>query len=38
MLKKGMTAYFADKNYMECKSMTDIIELNIKNIIRQVKL
>jgi len=38
MLKKGMAAYFADTNYMECKSMTDIIELNIKNIIRQVKL
>lgn len=37
-LKKGMTSYFADPEYMECKSMTDIIELNIKNIIRQVKL
>lgn len=37
-LKKGMAAYFADEHYLECKSMTDIIELNIKNIIRQVKL
>jgi hypothetical protein len=38
MLKTGISAYFGDKNYMECKSMTDIIELNIKNIIRQVKM
>lgn len=37
-LKKGMAAHFADENYLECRTMTDIIELNIKNIIRQVKL
>lgn len=37
-LKKGMAAHFADEKYLECKTMTDIIELNIKNIIRQVKL
>ncbi len=37
-LKTGMAAHFEDKNYLECKTMTDIIELNIKNIIRQVKL
>ena len=38
MLRNGMSAYFSDTNYLECKTMTDIIELNIKNIIRQVKL
>ncbi|AOM78691.1 hypothetical protein [Pedobacter steynii] len=38
MLKAGMAAHFADENYLECKTMTDIIELNVKNIIRQVKL
>lgn len=38
MLKTGIADYFADQHYLECKSMTDIIELNIKNIIRQVKL
>ena len=37
-LKTGMAAYFKDENYLECQTMTDIIELNIKNIIRQVKL
>ena len=37
-LKTGMADYLADQQYLECKSMTDIIELNIKNIIRQVKL
>jgi len=38
MLRNGMSAYFSDTNYLECKTMTDIIELNIKNIIRHVKL
>jgi hypothetical protein len=37
-LKNGMAEYFSDQQYLECKTMTDIIELNIKNIIRQVKL
>ncbi|RQO74862.1 hypothetical protein DBR43_05635 [Pedobacter sp. KBW06] len=37
-LKIGMAEHFADPNYLECKTMTDIIELNVKNIIRQVKL
>ncbi len=37
-LKTGMAAHFNDENYLDCKTMTDIIELNIKNIIRQVKL
>jgi hypothetical protein len=38
LLKQGMSDYFKDSNYLRCKTMTDIIELNIKNIIRQVKL
>lgn len=38
MLKQGMASHFADAHYLECSNMTDIIELNIKNIIRQVKL
>ncbi|WP_432713719.1 hypothetical protein [Pedobacter sp.] len=37
-LKKGMASHFVDDQYLECKTMTDMIELNIKNIIRQVKL
>lgn len=37
-LKAGMADYFSDQQYLESKTMTDIIELNIKNIIRQVKL
>lgn len=37
-LKEGLAAHFADENYLDCKTMTDMIELNIKNIIRQVKL
>lgn len=37
-LRTGMAEYFADEKYNDCKSMTDIIELNVKNIIRQVKL
>ncbi len=37
-LKTGMSEYFNDIKYVDCKTMTDIIELNVKNIIRQVKL
>jgi len=37
-LKEGMYAHFNDPLYLECNTMTDIIEMNIKNIIRQVKL
>ncbi|WGQ11648.1 hypothetical protein QG516_08280 [Pedobacter gandavensis] len=37
-LKLGMAAHFEDEHYLECETMTDIIELNVKNIIRQVKL
>ena len=37
-LKESMATYYQDANYRSCRNMTDIIELNIKNIIRQVKL
>lgn len=37
-LKNGMAKHFEDKDYLECQTMTDLVELNIKNIIRQVKL
>ncbi|WP_025762178.1 hypothetical protein [Dyadobacter tibetensis] len=35
-LRNGLAAYCQDANYFRCDSMTDIIELNIKNVIRQV--
>ncbi|PST84016.1 hypothetical protein C7T94_04565 [Pedobacter yulinensis] len=38
MLKNAMASHFEDPNYLQCVTMTDMIELNIKNIIRQVKL
>ena len=37
-LKKSMAVYYKNPAYEDCKNMTDIIELNLKNIIRQVKL
>lgn len=37
-LKNGLAIHFDDRDYLECKTMTDMVELNIKNIIRQVKL
>ncbi|QRR03807.1 hypothetical protein [Dyadobacter sandarakinus] len=35
-LRDGLAAYYADQNYSKCESMTEIVELNIKNVIRQV--
>lgn len=37
-LKTSLADFFNDMNYLACKTMTDIVELNIKNVIRQVKL
>ena len=37
-LKEDMANYYDDPTYRSCENMTDIVELNIKNIIRQVKL
>jgi len=37
-LKEGYGAFYNNTTYLDCKSMTDIVELNVKNVIRQVKL
>ncbi|HWK56867.1 MAG TPA: hypothetical protein VNQ80_06005 [Parapedobacter sp.] len=37
-LRAGYAAYYENNQYLKCRTMTDIIELNIKNVIRQVKL
>lgn len=37
-LKEGLAEYFKDDNYYRCKTMTDLIEMNVKNVIRQIKL
>jgi hypothetical protein len=36
MLSSGLAKHYKDLHYNGCESMTDIIELNIKNVIRQV--
>lgn len=38
MLREGYRTFYNNKAYLSCASMTDIVELNVKNIIRQVKL
>ena len=35
-LASGLAKHYGDPHYHTCESMTDIIELNIKNVIRQV--
>lgn len=35
-LASGLARHYGDSQYHNCESMTDIIELNIKNVIRQV--
>jgi len=37
-LKEGYASFHGDVKYLKCKTMTDIIELNVKNVIRQVQL
>jgi hypothetical protein len=37
-LREGYADYHQNEAYHRCKSMTDIIELNVKNVIRQVKI
>lgn len=37
-LREGFALFHENENYHKCKSMTDIVELNVKNVIRQVKL
>ncbi len=38
LLKDGYAKYYGNDNYYTCKTMTDIVELNVKNVIRQVQL
>ncbi|MFZ4260974.1 hypothetical protein ACFRAE_02970 [Sphingobacterium sp. HJSM2_6] len=37
-LRESYAKYYQNENYFNCESMTDIIELNVKNVIRQVQL
>lgn len=37
-LRAGYAKYYANESYFKCESMTDIVELNVKNVIRQVQL
>jgi len=38
MLREGLAAHHKDPHYLACRSMADILELNLKRVIRQVKL
>lgn len=37
-LRLGLAEYFNDREYLLCRTMTDLIELNVKNVIRQIML
>ncbi|PSK95160.1 hypothetical protein [Taibaiella chishuiensis] len=37
-LREGLAAHYDDAHYLNCKNMADIIELNLRRVIRQVKL
>lgn len=37
-LREGYAEFYNNKHYYRCNSMTDIIELNVKSVIRQVQL
>lgn len=37
-LKIGYSNFYNNEAYHRCKTMTDIVELNVKNVIRQVKI
>ena len=37
-LKEGLAAHHNDQHYLQCNTMADIVELNLKRVIRQVKL
>lgn len=37
-LKKGLATYFKADNYGHCVTTTDLIEQNLRNVIRQIKL
>lgn len=37
-LREGYAEFYENKEYFKCKTMPDIVELNVKNVIRQVQL
>jgi len=37
-LREGLAAHYKDPHYLRCRNMADILELNLKRVIRQVKL
>lgn len=37
-LRDGYAEHFENENYYRCETMTDILELNLKNVIRNIKL
>jgi hypothetical protein len=37
-LREGLAEHHHDPHYLECRNMADILELNLKRVIRQVKL
>lgn len=37
-LREGYADFYQEPAYFKCKTMTDIVELNVKNVIRQVRL
>src|SRR5690606_30892752 len=37
-LKQEYAKFYKNEHYFKCRSMTDIVELNVKNVIRQVQL
>lgn len=38
MLREGYAKFYDNEAYYKCESMTDIVELNVKSVIRQVQL
>jgi hypothetical protein len=37
-LREGLAEHHQDKQYLQCQNMADILELNLKKLIRQVKM
>lgn len=38
MLREGYAKFYDNLAYLKCKTMTDIVELNVKNVIRSVQI
>ena len=37
-LREGYAEFYQNNSYLKCKTMTDIVELNVKSVIRQVQM